>query len=81
VRRAFERPDEPATDGWEPLSACRDRVVPAVRRVLEVHRGEDVVLVGHGTAWTLVVADLTGQPPDLDRWSALAMPDVLTVEV
>ena len=39
-----------------------------------------MVLVGHGTAWTLVVADLTGRAPDLDRWESLAMPDVLTVE-
>ncbi len=52
-----------------------------MRRVLEVHGDEDVVLVGHGTAWTLVVADLTGEPPDLDRWSALAMPDLITVQV
>ena len=80
VRRAFAHPGEPAADGWEPLDACRARVVPAVRRVLEVHGGEDVVLVGHGTAWTLVVADLTGEPPDLERWSALAMPDLMTVE-
>ncbi|NPD03088.1 histidine phosphatase family protein [Nocardioides sp. zg-1308] len=80
VRRAFERPDEPAVDGWEPLAACRDRVVPAVRRLLEVHGQEDVVLVGHGTAWTLVVADLTARPPDLDRWAGLGMPDVITVD-
>jgi broad specificity phosphatase PhoE len=80
VRRAFDRPDEPAVEGWEPLVACRGRVVPAVRRVLEVHGDEDVVLVGHGTAWTLVVADLTGRPPDLARWAALSMPDVLTVD-
>jgi hypothetical protein len=40
---------------------------------------DDVVLVGHGTAWTLVVADLTGQPPDLARWATLAMPDLITV--
>jgi hypothetical protein len=39
------------------------------------------VLVGHGTAWTLVAADLTGQPPDLERWTSLAMPDVIPVEV
>lgn len=79
VRRAFARPDVPAVAGWEPLTTCRERVVPAVRRVLDVHGGDDVVLVGHGTAWTLVVADLTGQPPDLDRWQSLAMPDVLVV--
>jgi broad specificity phosphatase PhoE len=79
VRRAFADPEASAYDGWEPLAACRDRVVPAVRRVLEVHAGEDVVLVGHGTAWTLVVAALTGSEPDLARWRALSMPDVLVV--
>ena len=80
VRRAFEHPEEPAAPGWEPMAVCRDRVVPAVRRVLDVHGGDDVVLVGHGTAWTVLVADLTGRPPDLQRWESLAMPDVLTVE-
>jgi broad specificity phosphatase PhoE len=80
VSRAFDRPDAAAVPGWEPLTACRERVLPAVRRVLEVHGDEDVVLVGHGTAWTLVVADLTGQPPDLERWAGLAMPDVITVD-
>lgn len=79
VRRAFAAPHLPAYDGWEPLEACRARVVPAVRRILDVHAGEDVVLVGHGTAWTLVVADLTGAEPDLDRWAAMTMPDVLVV--
>ena len=79
VRRAFAHPDEPAVTGWEPLAVCRDRVVPAVRRVLDVHAGEDLVLVGHGTAWTLVVAELTGERADLARWQSLAMPDVLTV--
>ncbi|WP_210438221.1 histidine phosphatase family protein [Nocardioides xinjiangensis] len=80
VRRAFVRPDVAAVEGWEPLDACRRRVVPAVRRVLDVHGDDDVVLVGHGTAWTLVVADLTGQAPDLARWETLGMPDVLVVE-
>lgn len=80
VRRAFEHPEGPAAPGWEPLAVCRDRVVPAVRRVLDVHGDDDVVLVGHGTAWTVLVADLTGRPPDLQRWESLAMPDVLTVE-
>ena len=80
VRRAFAHPDEPAVPGWEPLSRCRDRVAPAVRRVLEAHGDEDVVLVGHGTAWTLVVADITGEPPDLARWDTLAMPDVISLD-
>ena len=79
VRRAFAEPGAPAHGGWEPLDACRGRVVPAVRRILDVHGSDDVVLVGHGTAWTVLVAALTGREPDLDRWAALAMPDVIVV--
>jgi broad specificity phosphatase PhoE len=60
---------------------CRDRVVPAVRRVLDVHAGEDVVLVGHGTAWTVLVAALTDTPPDIDRWERLATPDLIVLPV
>lgn len=54
--------------------------MPAVRRILDVHDADDVVLVGHGTAWTLLVSHLTGRPPDLDRWESMEMPDVLTVD-
>ena len=79
VRRAFAEPDTPAYDGWEPLAVARDRVVTVVRGLLDEHPGEDLVLVGHGTAWTVLVAELTGAPPDLDRWAALAMPDVIVV--
>ena len=81
VRRAFEHPDVPAVAGWEPLSVTRDRVVPVVRRLLAFHPDDPIVLAGHGTAWTLLAAELTGAPPDLDRWAALAMPDVFPVEV
>ncbi len=81
VRRAFDRPDEPALPGWEPLSATRGRVVPVVRRILADRPDEEVVLAGHGTAWTLLVSELTGEPPDLDAWAALRMPDLWVVEV
>lgn len=81
VRRAFDRPDEPAHPGWEPLDVCRERVVAAVGPILAAHAGEDVVLVGHGTAWTVLAAVLSGADPDLDRWSRLAMPDVFVVDV
>jgi len=80
VERAFAQPDVPAYAGWEPLARCRDRVVRAVTGILEVHRGEDVVLVGHGTAWTVLVAALTGQAPDLRRWRTLATPDLIVVD-
>ena len=81
VRRAFADPARSAYPGWEPLDVTRARLVTVVRGLLDEHPGEDLVLVGHGTAWTVLVAALTGADPDLDRWSRLRMPDVLEVEV
>jgi broad specificity phosphatase PhoE len=80
VGRAFAQPDTPAYAGWEPLSACRARVTRAVAGILAAHPDDDVVLVGHGTAWTLLAAELTGRPPDLDRWRGLRMPDVIVLD-
>jgi broad specificity phosphatase PhoE len=80
VRRAFEHPDRPAYDGWEPLESCRSRVTTTVRGILATHQDEEIVLVGHGTAWTLLAAELTGNPPDLDRWTTLQMPDVIALD-
>ena len=80
VRRVFEEPRERAVPEWEPLAALRERMLPAVRRILVAHAAEDVVLAGHGTAWTLLVSELTGAPPDLEAWAALRMPDLWVVE-
>jgi len=80
VRRAFADPDRSAYPGWEPLAVTRDRVVTTVRLLLADHPGEDLVLIGHGTAWTVLAAALSGQEPDLDRWAVLGMPDVIEVE-
>ena len=80
VRRAFADPERPAHAGWEPLARTRDRVVPAVRALLGEHPGEDLVLVGHGTAWTVVAAALAGDPPDTGRWARLGMPDVISLD-
>ncbi len=79
VERAFAEPERPAHDGWEPLAACRERVVRAVEPILAAHSDEDVVLVGHGTAWTALVAELTGERADLERWRKLGMPDLIVV--
>jgi len=81
VRRAFAVPDAAAVPGWEPITACRDRVVRAVDGILSAYAGADVVLVGHGTAWTVLAATLTRTEPDLDRWRSLAMPDLVRLEV
>lgn len=79
VRRAFEHPEVPAYDGWEPLARTRERVVRAVDGIRDQHPGHDIVLVGHGTSWTLVRAELTGRPPDLEWWSRLSLPDLTSV--
>jgi broad specificity phosphatase PhoE len=81
VRRAFAVPDAVAVPGWEPLTVCRDRVVRAADGILAASSGSDVVLVGHGTAWTVLAAVLTRTEPDLERWRALAMPDVITLDL
>ena len=79
VRRAFEVPDERVVPEWEPLAETHERVVGAVRRLLQ-SPGGDLVLVGHGTAWTVLVAALTGRAPDLDAWERLSMPDLWVVD-
>lgn len=80
VGEAFARPYSEVRQGWEPIIRTRSRVVTAARKLLAEHPGRDVVLVGHGTAWTLLAAVLAGTEPDLERWRVLAMPDVITVE-
>ncbi len=77
VARAFAEPDLPAYDGWEPLARTRHRVVRTLQELLGRAGDRDLVLVGHGTAWTCLVADLTGRPPDPAAWATLAMPDVV----
>jgi broad specificity phosphatase PhoE len=51
-----------------------------VGRILAECPDGPVVLVGHGTAWTMLAAELTGAPPDLEAWAALAMPDVWVLD-
>lgn len=80
VGEAFASPYSEVRPGWELMIRTRSRVVTAVRKILAEHPGRDVVLVGHGTAWTLLTAVLAGTEPDLERWRNLAMPDVITVE-
>ncbi|MFD7025519.1 histidine phosphatase family protein [Promicromonospora sukumoe] len=80
VREAFAAPHAEVRPGWEPISRTRSRVVEAARQIVAEHPGRDVVLVGHGTAWTLLAAELTATEPDLERWRSLAMPDVITIE-
>ena len=80
VCRAVMRPAQSADTGWEPAAVTARRVVGAVHALTSQTAG-DLVLVGHGTAWTLVVAQLTSSDPDLAAWRAMRMPDVCHLDV
>lgn len=80
VLRSFAQPDTSVREGWEPLEVTRRRVTASARSAVERGAGRDVVLVGHGTAWTMLIAGLTGQPPDLEAWQAMQMPDHCALE-
>lgn len=79
VDRAFAEPSNPAQPGWETLNACQARVVAAVTKIRADHPQSDLVLVGHGTAWTMLVAHLTDTEPDLTALRARAFPDVVAL--
>jgi broad specificity phosphatase PhoE len=79
VDRAFANPSVPALDGWETLDACRVRVATTVAGIRAAHPDPDLVLVGHGTAWTVLVAEITGTEPDLDALRAMAFPDLIVL--
>lgn len=49
--------------GGENLLDLRDRVLPAIREIVERHRGEEVLVVGHGGVNRLVLLDALGAPP------------------
>jgi broad specificity phosphatase PhoE len=80
VLRSFVEPERAAHDGWEPLAVTQRRVLAATRAAVAEAVGRDVVLVGHGTAWTMLVAALTGQLPDVSGWESMGMPDHCAVE-
>lgn len=85
VVRSLHRPDVRARAGWETSADVRVRTLGAlggvVAREAEAQRADDVVLVGHGTAWTVLVAALTHRPPDVDAWRGLRMPDHCALEL
>lgn len=74
VRRGFAAPDEPALHGWETYTSARQRIARGVRKLLD-GLGEPVIVVGHGTALTLLVAELTGELPDIAALERMAQPD------
>ncbi len=92
VRRAFDHPDEAALAGWETATSTRARVRAAIERECAASlpgtdggtgggAAGDVVAIGHGTAWTLLVADLTATPVDVDGWTRMVLPDLCVLDL
>ncbi|MEP6665317.1 MAG: histidine phosphatase family protein [Nocardioidaceae bacterium] len=84
VERAFTEQEAVVVQGWEPLAHTRSRVAAAARPLLHAAAAgdaSDVVMVGHGTAWTLLVAELTHTEPDIVSWRLMGMPDHCALDV
>lgn len=79
VERGLGNPRSAAAPGWEPAIETQRRVAAAAAGIKSDGAGP-VALVGHGTAWTLLVAALTGTEPDVDAWRELRMPDHCRVD-
>ena len=72
---SFADPNASAAPGWEPLVRTRARMLRAARAAVVSGGGGDVVLVGHGTSLTMLVAALPASRPDVPAWRAMRMPD------
>lgn len=57
----FARPAQSA-DGWERAMDAQARIVAAVAAILAGHRGDDVVMVGHGGVGTLLWCHIAALP-------------------
>lgn len=71
--------DVPSASGWESSASTRARVAAAARTLMVDTLG-DLVLVGHGTAWTLLISELTSRPVDLAAWERMGLPDHCALE-
>ncbi len=79
VSRGLRDPSAAALPGWEPLEQTRQRVHDTVAAIVTQCPG-DVVLVGHGTAWTLLTSSLVDEPLPMNL-PAMSMPDLLVLDL
>lgn len=59
----FANPDQ-SFRGWERAVDAQDRIVRAVRGIVDRHHGGDIVIVSHGAVGTLLYCALSGLPID-----------------
>jgi broad specificity phosphatase PhoE len=81
VHRALTAPEVPAVDGWEAVRQTADRVVSALRELAADTGRSAVVAVGHGTAWTAAIAELTDSQPDMGGWERMGFPDHCSLDL
>lgn len=84
VERSVENPAEPAAAGWETAESVLVRVRGEAARCCEQALADgspDVVLVGHGTAWSLLVAEILDRPVNIAAWQRMRMPDWCVLDV
>lgn len=77
VELSLRFPEIPPARGWETAASVGDRLMSVLSTLPT--KG-DVVLVGHGTAWTILVARLTGAVPDVAAWKSMGFPDHSSIE-
>ncbi len=83
AHESFRRPNVSVSPGWEPLRHAQLRTAFAVRAAVgSLPPGtSEAVMVGHGTAWTMLVADLTDNQPDVASWAGMTMPDHYCIDL
>lgn len=75
--RAFFAQPERSVNGWERAANALARAVTGLATLRAESPDANLALVGHGLLWTLLRAQLLGQPqPDPAEWRAIRMPDV-----
>jgi broad specificity phosphatase PhoE len=65
VKEFFKKPDQ-SCKGWETANAAMSRVSLCIESIMKKHSGENVVLIGHGAAFALLLSDIKGIKPTFD---------------
>jgi len=72
IEQSLRLPETSPAPGWETARSVGHRLTSFTSKLPP---GVDVVLVGHGLAWTILISLLTGSPPDVSAWRAMRLPD------
>jgi broad specificity phosphatase PhoE len=82
IERGFLDPLVNHAPGWEPFAAATERLPRATCRTVKAADRGDVVMVSHGTAWTLLASALTALvAPGLDTWRSMTLPDHCSIHL